>query len=388
MGVRDGYQVLLNIYEPTSTSTSSSSSTPASTTSMDATNDRPCVINFHGGGFSIGSSTDDSRFAHWCTRTSVSTSEASTGETTSSGTSPNPNPGLGAIFISVEYRLSPEYPYPTPVNDCIDATQYILSHPREFGIDTTKVFLSGFSAGGSLAVTTALALSPSSSSSYSSRLYTSFNPMKTISDTATKMNPESRTSTNTNTDLGSNPPTKHPILGVIPFYPVLDFFTPRSQKLINSPEAKPLPGWMTRMFDTSYLPPSPTLHRRDPMISPGLCPGEILVGFPNIHLCLCGGDVLAHEGRIFGERLQRLDERERALDHELERVPDVDDGEGRGEGAELGVAGMERDHGSEVIIREVPEVRHGWDKPPLPLQASVGVEYDAAIESMRRWCNE
>jgi acetyl esterase/lipase len=294
---------------------------------------RPCVINFHGGGFSIGSSTDDSRFAYWCIRTTTTTSS-------------NPNPtskGLGATFISVEYRLSPEYPHPTPVYDCIDSTLYILSHADEFGIDSDKIFLSGFSAGGSLAVTTALALSPSSSSSSSA-------------PSGTGTNSTQRTK------------RKHSIAGVIPFYPVLDFNTPRSQKLANSPKAKPLPGWMTRMFDTSYLPPSTSLDRKSSMISPGLCPDELLKCFPNTHLCLCGGDVLAHEGRMFGERLQRLGERVR-------------------EPKEGGKQGG-REYGNEVIIREVPGVRHGWDKPPLPLQASVGEEYDAAIESMKRWCEE
>jgi acetyl esterase/lipase len=291
------------------------------------------VINFHGGGFSIGSSTDDSRFAYWCIRTTTTTSS-------------NPNPtskGLGATFISVEYRLSPEYPHPTPVYDCIDSTLYILSHADEFGIDSDKIFLSGFSAGGSLAVTTALALSPSSSSSSSA-------------PSGTGTNSTQRTK------------RKHSIAGVIPFYPVLDFNTPRSQKLANSPKAKPLPGWMTRMFDTSYLPPSTSLDRKSSMISPGLCPDELLKCFPNTHLCLCGGDVLAHEGRMFGERLQRLGERVR-------------------EPKEGGKQGG-REYGNEVIIREVPGVRHGWDKPPLPLQASVGEEYDAAIESMKRWCEE
>ena len=36
-------------------------------------------------------------------------------------------------------------------------------------------------------------------------------------------------------------------------------------------------------------------------------------------------------------------------------------------------------------VRTVVGARHGWDKPPLPLQGSVSEEYDAAIASMVRW---
>jgi acetyl esterase/lipase len=334
--MRDGFEVILHIYEPSSSPpTTSSGSRPSSRSSL-----RPCVINFHGGGFTIGSATDDSRWAHWCTRPSGASTTGHTSEAseTRGNTISRPRKkgkGLGAIFISIEYRLSPEYPHPTPVNDCIDSTLYIINHAEEFGIDKNQVFLSGFSAGGSLAVTTALALSPSS-------------PL----DSSHISLPDSNTTTTIK--------KKNQIAGVIAFYPVLDFNTPRSIKrqqaltYANSNsnsnshsggKITPLPGWMTRMFDTSYLPPHLLLDRMDPMISPGLA--SDLSGFPNIHLILCGADVLANEGREFGERL--------------------------------------RDGGREVVVRTVPVARHGWDKPPLPLQSSVGEEYDAAIESMMRW---
>jgi acetyl esterase/lipase len=118
---------------------------------------------------------------------------------------------------------------------------------------------------------------------------------------------------------------------------------------------RPLPGWMTRMFDTSYLPP--TVDRRDPMISPLFASDEILGRIPNIHLCLCGADTLAPEGLAFGQRLELLGSQE---DREV-------------------------DKDREVIVRVVEEVRHGWDKPPLPLATSVSEEYNAAGHSIQRW---
>jgi acetyl esterase/lipase len=356
--MRDGHEIVFHIYEP-SPSPSHHSSPSFASHSREAIPSsrselRPCVINFHGGGFTIGSGTDDSRWAHWCTRTSGASRTGHTSEESGtkgtnrpSGTT-NEGAALGAIFISIEYRLAPEYPHPTPVNDCIDSTLYIINHAKEFGIDKDKVFLSGFSAGGSLAVTTALALISSS-------------PL----DSSHTSLPNSNTTTTTTTTTTTK--TKDQIAGVIAFYPVLDFHTPRSIKrqrartYANSNsnfggKVTPLPGWMTRMFDTSYLPPDLLLDRMDPMISPGLAPD--LGGFPNAHLILCGADVLANEGRDFGERLRKREREE------------------SGDGSE----------GREVVIRTVPGARHGWDKPPLPLQGSVGEEYDAAIESMMRWC--
>ena len=69
MGVkmRDGKEVVLHIYEPLPSSNTTHTSNPGL---------RPCVINFHGGGFTIGSGTDDSRWAHWVTRTTPSSSSS------------------------------------------------------------------------------------------------------------------------------------------------------------------------------------------------------------------------------------------------------------------------------------------------------------------------
>lgn len=57
--------------------------------------------------------------------------------------------------IAVEYRLAPEYPFPTPVNDGIAAFRYIASHADKFGIDPTRMAVGGDSAGGNLAAVVA-----------------------------------------------------------------------------------------------------------------------------------------------------------------------------------------------------------------------------------------
>lgn len=56
--------------------------------------------------------------------------------------------------ISVEYRLSPVNQYPIPMNDGIDAFQYIARNIQQFiteFIDPVKVVVSGTSSGGHLA---------------------------------------------------------------------------------------------------------------------------------------------------------------------------------------------------------------------------------------------
>lgn len=55
---------------------------------------------------------------------------------------------LGIPCISVEYRLSPEYPYPAGLEDCIAVTQHVIDHHMQLGINPRKVIIAGDSAGG------------------------------------------------------------------------------------------------------------------------------------------------------------------------------------------------------------------------------------------------
>jgi acetyl esterase len=55
------------------------------------------------------------------------------------------------VVVSVDYRLAPEYTYPTYVGDCWDALQWTAKKVDELGAAPGRVFLAGSSAGGSLA---------------------------------------------------------------------------------------------------------------------------------------------------------------------------------------------------------------------------------------------
>jgi acetyl esterase len=94
----------------------------------------PVVVFLHGGGWAFGSVvTHDSTAREVCHR-------------------------AGALVLSVDYRLSPEHPFPAGLDDCVAVYGWALEHAAELGGDPSRVALMGDSAGGNLAAATALRL--------------------------------------------------------------------------------------------------------------------------------------------------------------------------------------------------------------------------------------
>jgi acetyl esterase len=62
------------------------------------------------------------------------------------------------IIVSVDYRLAPEHPYPTPLDDCHAALLWMHRSARELGGDPDRIAIGGGSAGGNLAAALALRL--------------------------------------------------------------------------------------------------------------------------------------------------------------------------------------------------------------------------------------
>ena len=93
----------------------------------------PTVMFFHGGGWVIGDlDTHDEPARRICH-------------------------DVGAVVVSVDYRMAPEAPFPAPYEDCLAATRYVAAHLADFGGDPERVALAGDSAGGNLAAAVAVA---------------------------------------------------------------------------------------------------------------------------------------------------------------------------------------------------------------------------------------
>ena len=92
----------------------------------------PVLIYFHGGGFVL---CDLDSHDSCCRRLAN---------------------GVGAVVVSVDYRLAPEFPFPAAVDDAWAATEWVARHTGELGGDPARLVLAGDSAGGNLAAVVAM----------------------------------------------------------------------------------------------------------------------------------------------------------------------------------------------------------------------------------------
>ncbi len=55
------------------------------------------------------------------------------------------------MSVSIDYRLAPEHPFPTPLDDCYAALKWVDAHGGALDIDPRRIAIGGESAGGGLA---------------------------------------------------------------------------------------------------------------------------------------------------------------------------------------------------------------------------------------------
>lgn len=87
----------------------------------------PVLLWIHGGGYIIGNpEIDESRCIQFVRE-------------------------AGIVVVSVDYRLAPKYPFPTPLEDTYTALKWVHSQAVQLGIDPTRIAIGGASAGAGLA---------------------------------------------------------------------------------------------------------------------------------------------------------------------------------------------------------------------------------------------
>jgi acetyl esterase len=85
------------------------------------------LIYYHGGGFVIGNiETHDSTCRRLANKSHCQ-------------------------VISIDYRLSPEHPFPAPIEDGVAAFRHIRDNAKSFGADARRIAVGGDSAGGAIA---------------------------------------------------------------------------------------------------------------------------------------------------------------------------------------------------------------------------------------------
>jgi acetyl esterase/lipase len=63
---------------------------------------------------------------------------------------------MGFAVVNVTYRLARVAPAPAAVEDCLCALRWIAEHAKEYGFDLSRLAVTGYSAGGHLALTTGM----------------------------------------------------------------------------------------------------------------------------------------------------------------------------------------------------------------------------------------
>lgn len=58
----------------------------------------------------------------------------------------------GYAIASIDYRYTPEAPFPAQIQDCNAALNFILAHAADYGVDARRFVVAGGSAGGHLAL--------------------------------------------------------------------------------------------------------------------------------------------------------------------------------------------------------------------------------------------
>jgi acetyl esterase len=171
----------------------------------------------------------------------------------------------GCRFVSVDYRLAPEHPFPAAVEDACVATAWIAAHAVELAIDPTCLAVAGDSAGGTLA---AVVCQSAKGSDFKIALQVLLCPA---------------------TDIAAD-----------------------NQSRREFAEGYFLEGALISWAGAHYLPLGVDIN--DPRLSPLRAPS--LSGLPPAHIHTAGFDILREEGKAYADALERAGVKVRHVCHE------------------------------------------------------------------------
>ncbi|KAF2254651.1 alpha/beta-hydrolase [Trematosphaeria pertusa] len=344
----------------------------------------PVVLDFHGGGFIMGSPLEQAPYASMMARE------------------------LGAVVISVSYRIGPFHQFPAAIHDAEDVLSAILDTDRvskagkvlrteiqryysmmrsdalkknksqpngsqlnditTFTLDPTRLVISGFSAGGNIALNMAISVPPCAQMLPQSPR-ASMAMSRSPADTLSPLLPPSRAPTKLDDPCQPwpsilPPPQAQPrMLPLLLFYPSLDArLLPHERPMKHLPNAlkphdkKPqqqkTPGLFSIMGPT-YLPKKLRGH---PRASPGLVDPDNFQKNAAIFLVLPERDSLAVQSDVW------VDQMNSAGWNGPVRFGDGRPGDydGRDGGPEL----TEGHQNGGLEVWHAPGCRHGWTQFP------------------------
>jgi acetyl esterase/lipase len=352
----------------------------------------PVVLDFHGGGFIMGSPLEQAPYASMMSRE------------------------LGAVVISVSYRIGPFHQFPAAIHDAEDVLSAILdtsgvskagkvlreeihryytmtremilnnknevhAYPhlqdvRFMSLDPTRLAISGFSAGGNIALNMAISVPPCPELSLSSP--PTSRPMQPLTrgtspaDTLSPLLPPNRAATildDVNQPWPSllPPPQAQPrMLPLLLFYPSLDArLLPHERPMKSMPNAlrgedksveKPrMPGLFSIMGPT-YLPRKLRAH---PRASPGLNNPDNVQKNAAILLVLPEKDTLAVQSDVWVDKMNT------GGWNGFARFGDGREGDWNGrEGGSAGSSVPQSKENGGLEVWHAPGCRHGWTQFP------------------------
>ncbi len=213
---------------------------------------RPGMLFMHQGGFVIGDLDSCDTF---CSRVADS---------------------LGAVVVSLDYRLAPEHRFPAQADDADEAWDWMVANAVGLGIDVSKLVVCGDSAGGQM------------TASLCQRLR----------------------------DRGDQQAAVQALV-----YPYVDA-TADDGSMVSCADAFPLDQELMDWFEGHYLPDG--FDRSDPLLSPALAPN--LAGLPPAVVVTAGFDPLRDQGMGFALALRAagvhvVDRCENSLSHSFLSFP-------------------------------------------------------------------